>query len=605
MYPILYDSTEKDFSNNGLGIIQDCVSSKVTEELNGAFEASFEYPCTGTHFSEIKLRNIILAKPNPFSNPQPFRIDEISRPMNGVVKVHTNHISYDLSGIPVTPFTAQNAADAMSKLDQNAAVENNFSHWTDKTTTANMTVSLPSSSRSLLGGVEGSVLDVYGGEYEWDKFTVKLHAARGQNRGVSIRYGKNLTDISQEENCSNVYTGVYPYWTGQNGEFFELSSKIVPVDGTFNFTRILILDFSGDFEEKPTETQLTERAKTYIKSNSVGVPKVSLTVSFAQLEQTEEYKDLKLLENVSLGDTVNVEFPSLGVSANAKCIKTVYDPIMERYESVSLGDAKASLSDTISNQQKELENVPSKSFLENAVTNATNQITGNLGGYVVLHSSTGGDPDEILIMDTPSIETAVKVWRFNKAGLGYSKSGYNGPYGLAMTQDGAIVADFITTGTLNAANIEVLNLVAQGVNLSGEFNAENGNYKAKFWAGLLRILHSNHLRSRMYSTASDDPLASSGVIHVCTGNTSEDGELLDSTAKNTSITANSVRIGEDKDGNYNGYLYCKVIDAKNTYTNNIYLNGKIRPNPDTNALEVDWVQIKDISGNTKWALCGK
>ena len=179
----------------------------------------------------------------------------------------------------------------------------------------------------------------------------------------------------------------------------------------------------------------------------------------------------QLLERVLLCDTVNVEFPALGVSATAKCVKTVYDCLLDRYDKAELGDARATIADTLVEQSAAIAKKPDKTFLQSAVDSATSQITGNKGGYVVLHSSTGAkEPDEVLIMDKPDIATATRVWRWNKSGLGYSGTGYNGPYGLAMTQDGAIVADFIATGTLNAALAKIINIDASNIN-TGTLNA--------------------------------------------------------------------------------------------------------------------------------------
>lgn len=477
MKPILYTSSETAFNTNGLGILSDALKCTVTEERNGMFELEMRYPITGVHYADIALRNQILAKPNPTDQPQPFRTYRITKPLNGIVTVYARHISYDLDGIPAQPFTAPNAPAAMQALKDNAVTPCPFTFGTDKATTATMTNSTPQSIRSLLGGVRGSVLDVYGGEYAFDRYLVRLYNARGMDRGVSIRYGKNLTSLQQDENCAAVYTGVYPYWTGSEGQLVQLPEKIINAPGTYNFVRILTLDLSGEWQEQPTLDQLRARAQRYITENNIGVPKVSLLINFVQLEQYEEYKHLALLERVSLCDTVNVEFPRLGVSATAKVYKTVYDVLRDRWESVELGDARTTLADTIVAQGEKISEAQRQtvSELQKAIDSATALITGNKGGYVVLHSSTGGkDPDEILIMDTPDIQTATKVWRWNKSGLGYSYTGYNGPYGLAMTQDGKIVADFITAGTLNANLIEVINLKAQNI-ISGILSSVDGN----------------------------------------------------------------------------------------------------------------------------------
>lgn len=468
----LYESTETEFTTNGIGGLPDATKCTVKEERNGEFELTMTYPIDGKRYSDISLRRIILAKPNPYDDPQPFRIYAITKPINGIVTVNAEHISYDLSGFPVAPFEANNIQEAFTKLKTQSASTFTcpFTFSTDKTTTAKMTVPKPVSIRSLLGGSEGSILDVYGGgEYTFDKFNINLNQHRGANNGVSIRYGKNLTDIKQEENCSSVYTGVYPYWYSNETGVAELTERIIYAEGTYNFSRILPLDLSSSFDELPSEAMLKAEAKRYMEDNNIGVPKVSIDVSFVQLAQSKEYEQITLLEKVKLCDTVNVEFPELNVSATAKCIATEYDVLTDKYTKLSLGDAKSNLAATIASQPKEVTTKieEATSALTKAIDNATSLITGGQGGFVLINSSSGGkQPDEILIMDTPDINTATKVWRWNQNGLGYSKNGVNGPYELAMTMDGAIVADRITTGTLSA------NRIAGGV-FADKITAEN------------------------------------------------------------------------------------------------------------------------------------
>lgn len=454
---LLFPETEEDFENNGIGHLSDAISCIVTEELNGIFELELVYPISGNHYADIGQRSIIYCKARPNDLGQPFRVYRITKPLNGIVTVYAEHISYDLSGIVDEPFTAGSASAAMSALETHAVGTMPFAFWTDKSTSATMTVEVPSSVRSLLGGSAGSVLDVYGGEWEFDRFAAKLHNHRGQNRGFSIRYGKNLTDIQQEENCSNCYTAVYPYWKSTDGDMVTLTEKTVPVTGTFSYTKVLVHDFSQDFEEQPTKAQLKTKTQDYIAANNIGVPKVSIDVSFVQLSKAEEYKSQAMLEQLYLGDTVSVEFEKLGVSALAKVNKTVFNALLDRYDTVSVGDAKTTIADTIAVQQAEIDAVnftEVMSEVEAAALEASKLITGNKGGYVVIHSSTGSDtPNEILIMDTPNIQTAQKVWRWNNSGLGYSSTGYNGTFTTAWTIAGAFNADFITAGTMTANRI--------------------------------------------------------------------------------------------------------------------------------------------------------
>ncbi len=449
MKPVLFAPTATEFTTNGLGKLSDAANCTVKETRNGAFELTLKYPIEGIHYAEIQQRSIILAKPNPVDLAQPFRVYRISKPINGLVTVYAYHISYDLTGIPVSPYSAASVQAALAGFSTNAVAANPFTFWSDMTSSGDFTVKSPASVRSLLS----TMLEVYGGEYKYDKYIVRLYQQRGVNRGVTIRYGKNLTDLKQDENCSNVYTGVYAYYSDGNG-IVETSPKVTPAPGTYDYTRVLPLDLKAEFKETPTAEALKAAAEQYMSDHNIGVPEVSLNVSFVQLEQTQEYKDLALLERVELCDTVTVIFERLGVNATAQVTSTIYNVLIDAYDSVTIGNVRKNVAMTIAEQAQEIAKGPDLTALQAAVIEATELITGNQGGYVVIHSSTGGKtPDEILIMDQPDIESAVQVWRWNKSGLGYSSSGYNGPYGLAMTIDGKINADFITTGGMDAARI--------------------------------------------------------------------------------------------------------------------------------------------------------
>ena len=458
VYPVitLYPSTETKFDNNGLGSLEEAVSCIVTEEANGSFELELEYPITGKRYKDIKNRSIIFAKPNPVDPPQAFRVYQITKPMNGIVTYYAEHISYDLSGYPVSAFTANTSQEAMKGLKENTIADCPFDFWTDKNIEKAFGVYAPVPLRTALGGVEGSILDLYGGEYKFDNFHVKLYTNRGQDRGVVVRYGKNLTDINQEEKFSSIYTGVIPFWQDyETGELFQLPEKVVPVEGNFDFTNIYTLDCSSYFGEKPTEEELRNRAKSYISNNDLGKPDVSLKVSFAQLEQTEEYKNLALLEHVELFDTITVDFPEMDVYSKAKICETEYNVLTNRYESVTIGSVRANISTTIVEQDYTIEQTKeeTRSELQKSVDRATNWIT-NGKGYMVAIKDEEGNWIEICSLDNPDIDQAVNVWRWNNAGFGHSSSGYGGPYETAITQDGHIVADFITTGTLTASLIK-------------------------------------------------------------------------------------------------------------------------------------------------------
>lgn len=488
MIPILYPPGETSFSGNGLGRLSEAITCTVEEVRNGKYELEMEYPVTGAHFGDIRNSCIIWAEPSDAYREQPFRIYKISKPMGGKIKIQAEHISYQLSHIPVSAFTATTAPEALLGMKTNAAEACPFEFWTDKTTRGAFEVLKPSSIRSMLGGTKGSILDIYGGEYEFDRYTVKLYAERGMDRGVTLRYGKNITDITQEENIQNTITGIYPFYrkTGDNGVdiVVELPEKVLHSEnaGNFPYKRTVPLDLSNDFDDTPpTEQELRDRANAYITSNKIGVPAVSIKVSFIPLWQTEEYKDVANLERVRLCDTVSVVFPQLHISAQAKVVRTKYNVLAGRYEEIELGDAKSNLGATIRSAIDDVAEISTddirdaKSELRKAIEHATELITGGLGGYVVFSRNADGEPEEILIMDEPEVEQAVNIIRMNKNGIGFSTNGIGGPYANAWTIDGRLVADFITTGTLTAVLIKagILSDV-QGKNF---WNMETGEFQ--------------------------------------------------------------------------------------------------------------------------------
>lgn len=530
---ILYDHDEEAFTSNGLGALPDAASCTVTEERNGGYEVEMEYPLTGRHFSDIQKRRILYVKPNPYDDPQPFRIYSITKPINGIVTVHAAHLSYDTSGsiVKLFPADAGSASAAMSYLKNFSVPSTPFTFFTNVGKSGTMSVPKPSSIRSLLGGSDGSILDTFGGEYLFDKWNISLLESRGSNRGVTIRYGKNMTDLEQEENDTDFYTGVYPFWysESEDGGLVTLSANdgIVYAPGNYDFVKIMPLDLSSeDFSkettdsegytttiEKPTEAELLAAAQKYIANNKIGIPKVSLDVSFVMLAQTEEYKDFARLETVKLCDTVTVEFEKLGVKTTAKCIKTVYNVLTDKYDSIELGEPKSSLAETVSNQGTLIEEASDKSYMERAIQNATDLImSGKLGGYVTVTKN------EIYIADNKDLDKAVKVWRWNSGGLGYSSSGKDGPFGIAMTSDGKIVADYISTGNLdcsvlNVSNIHGDSILVDTIGALNGINQETDSYQY-IKTGLLDSDGNYGIAIGQLTTNSDGTLSTSSSEYV-------------------------------------------------------------------------------------------
>lgn len=466
MIPILFDGTEQDFLNNGLGRLADAISCKVTEERNGQFELELTYPITGVHYDDIAENAIIYAKTEEGGNNQAFIIYKVSRPLNGIVTVNAEHISYVLNGFTVTPFTAISCADAVSKISENIQPSDSpFTFQTDVQTLGAFHLDAPRNVRGLLGGEQGSLLDVYGGkDYKFDNFNVYLLENRGVDNGVSIRYGKNLTDLKNIIDTTSVYTGILPYWQDDEGNRVMLPEKVVLSEHAADYPYKIIkpVDFRSDFETAPTEAQLRARAESYLTSNAPWKLKNSIDVSFVNLAQTEDYKEFEALERVKLCDYVTVVYRALGVNVKTKVIKTVYNVLTERYDSISLGDTTYTLAKAIQSAIDSPTQEQVSNSIANAVGRATKLIQGGLGGHVVFNTNGDGEPQEILIMDTDDISTAVNVIRMNLNGIGFSHNGYEGPFDTAWTIDGHFVADYIDTGELNG-NLIKANTVSTDV----------------------------------------------------------------------------------------------------------------------------------------------
>ena len=468
MIPVLYPPNTTDFSSFGLGVLTDTISCEVTEERNGVFECLLKYPVSGQHYGLITKECIIKAKPNDTAADQAFRIYRITKPLNGIVTIYGQHISYDLANVPVMPFSTESRSPQLI-LSQLLAGDTRFTGWTDYSDAKAFSVTQPKSVRACLGGTEGSMLSKWYGEFEWDNFTVKFHSHRGQKTGVVIEYGKNLIALEQDEDSSGVYTALLPYavYTPEGSDtetVVTLPEVTLPiVTSEIVRAKTLIMDFSeqSGSDAVITEEALRTKAKSYIKANPLGTTIPTVTVSFEPLWKQPEYS--ALLERVNLCDTVTIRHSLLGVSVSAMVIETVYDTLAERYKSISLGQSKSSMITTISEVQSSVDKVESTvgrfpKLLQTAIGKATGLITGQSGGYVVIHTSEeNGQPYELLILDAPSIDEAVNVWRWNVGGLGFSHNGYNGPYETAITANGQIVADFITSGSL------VANIIKAGV----------------------------------------------------------------------------------------------------------------------------------------------
>ena len=476
MIPILMDSTKTLTAlaadqTNGLGALSECTSCIAKEERNGAFTLELKLPQNAKHFSEVAVGGVIKAKAREAGDPQLFRISKITKPMQGVVTVYANHISYDLNKTSVLPFSSTGIVTTLSTMKTKMQGGDAFTLSTDiVNTSSSFSNKVPQSARALFGGQQGSLLDVFGGEYLFDNLQVSLLANRGNDNGVTLRYGKNITDLSQEENIENTYTAIQPYVVDSN-ENAVLGTLLTVVQSAE--PKILNLDLSNKFSgnDTPTVSQIDAAAQQYASANNVGVPKVSIKVSFVALWQTEEYKDIAPLERVSLCDTVTVVFEKLGVNAKAKVISTTYDTLRERYTEIEIGDARSTLASTISGISQDSKNAVANAsgFLDNTIQQFTSLIANGLGLFVTREAvgETGGY--KYYLHNRPTLADSQYQWTINAGGFVVSQD-YGATWSAGIDADGNAVFNSIAANSVDAMSItgsEITGGLITGSNITG------------------------------------------------------------------------------------------------------------------------------------------
>lgn len=338
MIPILFDKTETTFASNGIGRLSDALSCIVTEERNGQYELKMVYPISGVHYAEITHSRIIFAQPAEGKDNQAFRIYKITKPSGGRVTVLAQHISYQLTNIITSPFEGAGPSEAAAGMKSNASTTCPFTITTNITSSTPFKIDTPTSIRNAIGGMEGSFLELYGGEIEWDMYNVYINTARGSNRGKVVSYGKNITSMQQEENIDKVITGIYPFYSGD--EYVELTEKVLTVQTTevYPYQRIQSLDLTKYFGDVPSESELRERAQEYLTKNTLGIPR--LTIKAAFIDEDNHVP-------VNLCDTVTVYYAPLGVSIQAEVVKLEYNVLLERYETMTVGSVQDSILDAV------------------------------------------------------------------------------------------------------------------------------------------------------------------------------------------------------------------------------------------------------------------
>lgn len=485
----LYDSKCTDFNNNGIASLIDTNKCEVTEELNGEFTIEFEYPRNSKYADKID-NDMIIKVDTGGTDRQLFRIKGYEKDLT-TIKATPQHISYDLIDNALDDVYPQN-------LDGNVAINwildhtqynHKFTGFSDITKQGTARYVRKNVIEAIIGDLDNSFINVWGGEIERNNFNIRMLAKRGADKGYKIKYAKNLSGIDFSKDDSNIITRLRPI--GYDGLLLPekyVDSPLInnyphPKIGEIEYSDIKLKENEEDEEGFDTLEQcyaeLRKRANQEFSNNNIDKPTINAKVDFIDLSKTTQYKDYKILTDVKLGDTVYVSLDNMLISV--RVIKTVYDALLHRFTSLELGEFKDNyITDTDKNVsnivKKETESI-SSNILNAAKKEATELILQATTGYVVLR------PNEILIMDTNNTNTAKKVWRWNVNGFGYSSTGINGPYGTAITMNGAIVADFITAGTINASLIKTgtmsLNrLLGDILSLGGSNNA-NGKVEIK------------------------------------------------------------------------------------------------------------------------------
>lgn len=439
MIPILFESNATDFTTRGIGALTDAVKCTVTEKRNSTYELEMTYPTDGAFFDELTPRRIILACPSPYRAPQPFRIFKVEKALKKQAVIRAQHISYDLCGVPVSPMLAFGVAEALNRMVNHAMTACPFTVWTDKNDAGTFSTDFPTPFRTMLYGSEGSILDAYnGGEYEFDNFAVKLYKARGKDSGVRIAYGKNVTSMKQDIDTSSLITGVVPYWTGEGG---TMVGDVVRSAQTYNFDTVVPYDFSADFEERPTEAQLTARATRYLTESDNTTPKVAITVDFADMSRfTPELQEQ--LERVDLCDTVRVICEDFSLNSTAEVISIETDVLLEKYNKLEIGQPTSTVAQTIATAATTSAATLTMQNIEGLLKAATGAITGRTGGYYRLLQNEDGQPYGWVISDNADLEQAQQIWQFTSGGMAHSSNGLDGPFDdAAISMDGSMTAN--------------------------------------------------------------------------------------------------------------------------------------------------------------------
>lgn len=363
MNPVLYKADERSFRTFGLGEISDAYKVTVTRERNGNYDLYIKYPVNGHFASVFKEEMKIKSDAGKRTKWQTFEINRIVKNSSEHIEIYARHISMrtsDLALKPIVKASNVNAETALRLWKENIVGDDVFDVRSDIQTLGNISweVDKVGSARKALGGVSGSILDVFGGEYEFDNNLIILHKQMGRKAPTVLEYGRNLLSVEEERLLDGNYTSIYPFarYTPNGEESHEvlvtLPEHIIdsPYLRLYAQRRISLVDFSSKFDDKhpPTAEKLRSLGQSYIKSNNIGAPKISTEVSYVDLSQTLDYQDFGVMEEVELCDIIPLYYPQFDITTTTeKVVKVVYDVYTDSNEEITLGTIGQSLSSSM------------------------------------------------------------------------------------------------------------------------------------------------------------------------------------------------------------------------------------------------------------------
>ena len=466
----IYLQNESNFNNNGLGFLTDIMSANVLEELNGDYYLDLVYKIDG-HLSEYLVEENIIKCEVANGSKQLFRIKRIVKDFTQI-EVYAQHIFYDLLNNLILD-TAPTQLDCQSFGNWILARTNyqtGFTYYSDIAGVKSARYVRRNPVEAIMGDIENSMLNVFGGDLERDNFVIKQLAQRGSSNGIKLIFGKNITEIKITSDYSSIITRILPL--GFDGlmlpevyiDSTHIDDYITPKIAKVEFSDIKY-DPESEDEEVYTDiedayTALREACENLYQTG-IDLPQINIKIDWVELSKTKEYENYQAIETLHLGDYVTAEI--LGLNYQTRVTRIIYNPLSKMIDTFEIGTIQKTIGNSINENTQRVENINVTSILNSAKDNATMQINNAMGGYIVKTQT------DLYIMDTPSTSTAQKVWRWNLNGLGYSSTGIGGPYQTAMTSDGKIVADMITTGTMSADRIQGLEGVMIAVGELGDY----------------------------------------------------------------------------------------------------------------------------------------